>query len=99
MWIGWSVGVGDAPVEGEVRARDQTRHPSGWGVVVDVEDALAESIPAWDVGAELGARNVEVAGEDLAGGVAREEVVEVAGAEDREEVDREEQVEKCARVR
>ena len=58
-------------------------------MVIDVEDALPESVATRDGGAKLGARDVEVAREDLARRVAREEVIEIARAEDGEEVDRE----------
>jgi hypothetical protein len=81
-------GVCSTPVEGEVRGRDHARHPNGRSVVVDVEDAVPKSVATRDGGAELGARDVEVAREDLARRVAREEVVEVARAEDGEEFDR-----------
>jgi len=67
-------------------------------VVVDVEDALIEAVATADGGAELGARYIEVAREDLARRVAREEVVEVARAEDGEEVDRDGQMRSAERV-
>jgi hypothetical protein len=60
-------------------------------VVVDVEDSSPKTVATGNIDAELGARDVEVAGEDLAVRVAGVEVAQVAGAEDREEVDREEQ--------
>ncbi len=41
-------------------------------VVVDVEDARIDAIATADGGAELGARYIEVAREDLAQGVPRE---------------------------
>ena len=67
-------------------------------MVVDVEDALIEAVATADGGAELGARDVEVAREDLARRVAREEIVEVARAEDGEEVDRDGQMQNAERV-
>ena len=67
-------------------------------MVVNVEDALIEAVATADGGADLGARYIEVAREDLARRVAREEVVEVACAEDGKEVDRDGQMRSAERV-